>query len=175
MLFSPALAGLLFLTMACSKQAAEPDLPLPSQSGLNTFGCRINGKNWVPGAAKPADRGGELVPVYDYQSGFGGVLEIRAKNTKTNNFSIYLFSNRVDDEGVYPFQRADLQTTQLIVTYKECRYYSQDSTAYRTGNLTLTRLDLKTGIIAGTFAFTIAQTGCDTLRVTDGRFDLRLN
>jgi len=42
------------------------------------------------------------------------------------------------------------------------------------GQLTLTRLDEQAGIIAGTFEFTIAKPGCDTIRVTDGRFDKKL-
>lgn len=33
--------------------------------------------------------------------------------------------------------------------------------------------NLEDGIIAGTFDCTIYQTGCDTLRITEGRFDLK--
>ena len=35
-------------------------------------------------------------------------------------------------------------------------------------------LDLSAGIISGTFAFTLAQPGCDTIKVTQGRFDKKL-
>ena len=36
------------------------------------------------------------------------------------------------------------------------------------------RLDLSAGIIAGTFAFTLYKPGCDSVRVTQGRFDKKL-
>lgn len=44
---------------------------------------------------------------------------------------------------------------------------------YRQDNLNFTKIDLSAGIIAGTFDCTIHQTGCDTLRITEGRFDLK--
>ena len=39
----------------------------------------------------------------------------------------------------------------------------------RIGAFTITRLDR--GIVSGTFEFTLIQPGCDTIRVTKGRFD----
>jgi hypothetical protein len=45
---------------------------------------------------------------------------------------------------------------------------------YRKGTLTIIRLDLTKGIIAGTFEFTLAKPGCDTIRVTNGRFNKKL-
>ena len=45
---------------------------------------------------------------------------------------------------------------------------------YSTTSLIITRLDRAAGIISGTFAFTLAKPGCDTVRVTQGRFDKKL-
>ena len=42
------------------------------------------------------------------------------------------------------------------------------------GQLTVTRLDLRAGIVAGTFAFTLSQPNCDTVKVTQDRFDKKL-
>ena len=39
------------------------------------------------------------------------------------------------------------------------------------GSIKFTRLDRQAQIVSGTFAFTMAQAG-DTVRVTDGRFDI---
>jgi hypothetical protein len=56
-----------------------------------------------------------------------------------------------------------------------CYWNSQNSaTKYGRGTLTITRLDLKAGIISGTFDFTLYRPGCDSIRVTAGRFDKRL-
>ena len=49
--------------------------------------------------------------------------------------------------------------------------YGGDTRTFSRGTLTITHLDLATGIIAGTFDFKLAKLGCDTLRVTQGRFD----
>ena len=43
-----------------------------------------------------------------------------------------------------------------------------------TGYVDLTRLDNQQGIVSGTFAFTLAQPGCDTIKITNGRFDYKL-
>jgi hypothetical protein len=51
---------------------------------------------------------------------------------------------------------------------------SDDAGTYHKGTLTITRLDLQAGIISGTFEFTLAKPGCDTVRITQGRFDKRL-
>ena len=42
------------------------------------------------------------------------------------------------------------------------------------GQLTVTRLDTKAGIVAGTFHFKLWQPGCDTIKVTQDRFDYTL-
>ncbi|WP_162550066.1 hypothetical protein [Hymenobacter nivis] len=55
-----------------------------------------------------------------------------------------------------------------------CTYYSTDPTIFCCGSLTVKRLDLQAGIIAGTFDFVLAKPGCDSVRVTQGRFDKRL-
>ncbi|MBS1947911.1 MAG: hypothetical protein JST47_09105 [Bacteroidetes bacterium] len=33
---------------SCKKSVAEPQLPPITQTGANTFGCKVNGKVWVP-------------------------------------------------------------------------------------------------------------------------------
>lgn len=56
-----------------------------------------------------------------------------------------------------------------------CQEYRYTNVGYKsTGTLTVTRLDLNAGIIAGTFDMKVVQTGCDTLRITQGRFDYKL-
>lgn len=53
-------------------------------------------------------------------------------------------------------------------------YRDNQPPAYRRGTLNITRPDRSAGIIAGTFEFTLAQPGCDTIKVTQGRFDKKL-
>ena len=53
-------------------------------------------------------------------------------------------------------------------------YYDRDTSVYRRGILNITRLDLEQAIISGTFEFTLAKPNCDTIRVTEGRFDMEI-
>ena len=55
-----------------------------------------------------------------------------------------------------------------------CQDYDGLAGQYRRGALTIKRLDRQAGIISGTFAFTLYKPGCDSVRVTQGRFDKRL-
>jgi len=52
-----------------------------------------------------------------------------------------------------------------------CDRFAGGSNVYTKGDLTITRLDLQAGIIAGTFNFVLDQAGCDTLKITQGRFE----
>jgi hypothetical protein len=54
-----------------------------------------------------------------------------------------------------------------------CSYSLREEDNGQSGQLTITRLDLQNQIIAGTFSFTLTKKDCDTVRITDGRFDLK--
>jgi hypothetical protein len=43
----------------------------------------------------------------------------------------------------------------------------------QTGIMNILRYDTINYIISGTFGFTIETTDCDSIRITDGRFDLK--
>jgi hypothetical protein len=51
--------------------------------------------------------------------------------------------------------------------------YNRDNEVFREGILTVTKLDLQKHIVSGIFEFTLYRPGCDTIKVTDGRFDLK--
>jgi hypothetical protein len=57
---------------------------------------------------------------------------------------------------------------------RPCNWFTNGNGVYTKGTLTITRLDQQAGIIAGTFSFTLAQPGCDSVRITQGRFDRKL-
>jgi hypothetical protein len=65
---------------------------------------------------------------------------------------------------------------QLSFSNSTCSIDYYDTTAYRSGSLTITKIDTTNGvIISGTFNATLYKSGCDTIRITDGRFDLSLH
>jgi hypothetical protein len=172
-------ASLLLLTQ-CSKckqddPTPEEQLPPATQSGANTFGCLVNGQPYLPAGYDGASNYAVL-----YDPGFrGGRLDIRTycliKSGATIDQSIIIGGDSIIRAGVYQLSSNGPQGVIFLDENKTlpCSRFAGGSSAIK-GSLTITRLDLGTGVIAGTFEFTLAQPGCDTLRVTQGRFDKKL-
>lgn len=163
----------LLLFTSCKKDKVEPSLPAATMEGKNTFGAMVNGEVWVP-KGRPSTFQTNLDVVFDpnYE---GGSLDIMAHRRIKSDPIVYemmtLGMTQVDQEGVYYWGNPALGSAYF---YSETCDYTSGPAVFREGKLEVTRLDLKNGIIAGKFEFTVAQPGCDTIRVTEGRFDRKL-
>ncbi len=173
--------ALLTLTQ-CSKCKNDPapsgELPAATQEGKNTFGCLVNGKVWTPDGRTGLMS--NLVVSYEPDPVRGGNLNISAYNYAGANNSkqtIQLSAGPIFQVRTYSL---DFPMTEGLANYYDqgnaspCNRYFYNDVSYRRGTLTLTRLDQSAGVIAGTFEFKIAKPGCDTVRVTQGRFDWKL-
>lgn len=156
-------------------------LPPATQTGQNTFGCLVNGKAWI---AQNADCFPYCDPSFKMNIGyeFGGYLAIDAfwKNSKNN------FDQRIDimvDSLNYQYKKIiDWRKEHSGVYFLDyhsnnpCRKLDRfnDPTIQYSGAVYVSRYDLQSGIISGTFEFTLYKPGCDTLKVTHGRFDKKL-
>ncbi|WP_375416207.1 hypothetical protein [uncultured Hymenobacter sp.] len=165
----------LALLLGCKKDDPDPvdQLPPATQTGANTLGCLINGQPWTP---QGNDGSSNYRVVYD--RALGGAFDLRAyryQQKPTDNYQyMILFATRLYAPKSYSF-RDSLDTEAYISDRMTgCELTSRDKAIYRRGTLTITRLDLQAGIISGTFDFVLAKPGCDTVRVTQGRFDKRL-
>ena len=155
-----------------------PRLTPVTQEGKNTFSCRINGKVWVPRGS--SGMGGEIKPVN------GGFL--RNVITDESNISIKTYSStgtsdQVDlflvsyETGRHLLNRAtaEIGVSLSPESYGRCQvngktYMTNESF---TGWINLVKADINTGIIAGTFEFTAVAGDGETVRITDGRFDIK--
>ena len=171
------LAALLGLSQCKKKSDPAPvdQLPPATQTGANTFGCLVNGKAWTP---QGNDGTSNYTVSYDIFPD-GGLLEIgtyRIYGQKTTDHQLLgIWTKRIHGAGTFSFQDRANSIATYIDAKSGCYWDSRDSaTTYRRGQLTITRLDLSASIISGTFAFTLYKPGCDTVRVTQGRFDRRL-
>lgn len=163
---------------ACKKDKNATDtadqLPSVTQTGANTFGCLVNGKVYIPkgsdGTTKPNLRknydsfqGDVFLSIDTYRNidgSFDGQLNFTIHNlVSTGNFLTNQIVNRFDYGGNF---------------FNNCGISVLDTTTYRNGIVTILRLDLTAGIISGTFYCTIKPTNCDTIKITDGRFDFKL-
>ncbi len=165
---------LAVLLISCDKTPKEPKLPAATQIGANTFGYRFNERVWIPESdKKPLNPHTKLLYEFEpYRN--SGYFQITATNYNRGGF-VRLFSNIAGQPGTYPIGRLDSTHATLIDVGNTCVYYSEDKDTYCQGSITLSRVDYEAGILSGTFAFTIYKPGCDTFKVTDGRFDLKSN
>jgi hypothetical protein len=172
---------LLFLITAIScKKSNTPTLteleklPAITQTGANTFGCLVNGKVYIPkgsdGTTKPNLRkiydnfqGDTYLAIFTYRyidNIFDGELYFSIHNLlSTGNYT----TNQVTNSFIYGGK-----------FFNNCGITGTDTTTYRNGVITVTKLDLSAGIISGLFNCKIKPTNCDTIRITEGRFDFKL-
>jgi hypothetical protein len=147
----------------------EPQLPAETQEGKNTFGCLVNGKVWN------AYFGG--TDIYNTQATEAtfdpfrqGLFSIMA----TNNGKIYIGIIGIPTEKNYDFVRADsFQIGDMSLRYdSNTCYYGDTNLTYFKGKTRITKFDRQNRIAAGTFECTLKTKDCDTVKITQGRFDM---
>lgn len=149
-----------------------PGLPPATQTGANTLGFLLNGVPWTP-----AGNNGTANLSMDFDPGFSnGIFGVSAYrviaannveyfgigtdslNFRTPPFSIPLYNKSIFSLG---FQR------------NSCDYLWIDTLVKASGILTISKLDRTNNVIAGTFNATLIKEGCDTIKITQGRFDMK--
>ena len=168
------LAALLSLSQCKKKDDPRPEEQLPpaTQSGANTLGCLVNGQPWTP-------QGNDGYSNYSisYDPNPYGVLDLttyRYQQNPANKQMLILYTRELRGPRSYDLRDIPLTRVSWYDRLTGCDFHSGDPGTYQKGTLTITKLDLQAGIISGTFSFTLAKPGCDTVRVTQGRFDKRL-
>jgi hypothetical protein len=168
-LFSLSLCVLL--SGCCKKDTPQPldQLPAATQEGKNTFGCLLNGQAWTPkGYNGTSNYSVSYDPTFN-----GGSFDIAVyRLDKDNTQYLYIYSDGINAIGTYSLTDPH-KGASTFINDNQCTY-DRSNNIYRKGNLTITQLNLNKGIISGNFEFTLAKPGCDTIRVTNGRFDKKL-
>lgn len=170
------LLGLLLIT-GCKKTVEE--LPAATQTGAQTFGLKLDGKNWVPQRFA-----GINTPILEVQLVGTNDIRINAMDLSAEPIEseFVLYIKNATGPGVYPLN----QTTDIYpAAAGSYGYYVKRrirplnewiTSPQHTGSVTLTRLDLTNGIVSGTFEFSAGSIGSTDppINVTEGRFDLKL-
>lgn len=164
----------LFAVAACTscKKNAEPapdnpyGLPNATQSGANVFAYLNNG---VPQIAKNS--------IYTMGGGVkNDTLYATGESGDANYFeSLGLaISGGLKKDSIYPIYAQ--KNVIKMVTNKSCLGYlgSNVITAFATsGSILPLKIDLQNKIISGTFNCKIPIANCDTVKITEGRFDIK--
>jgi hypothetical protein len=171
----------LLISASCKKTVTPPpppvaeQLPPATQEGKNTCGFLVNGKVWLP-KGRVGNGSPNLKWWYDptYRNGTFNINGYRYDKNEGDKFTSFVIAiDNFSSAGVYA-----LNTSGRVTGYsdynKNCIYYREDTIPVNNNYINITKFNLQQGIIAGLFQFTLAKAGCDTIRITEGRFDIKL-
>jgi hypothetical protein len=169
----------LLLTVFCFAQCKKnkPDsngLPSATQEGKNTLGFLLNGQPW-----KPQGNNGTANLSIDVDFGFNqGVFGIAAYRILSSNNREYFgigirdSLNFVTIPSLLTMKKYSIANSRFSTNTCDMSFY--DTTVFRNGNLNITKLDKVNRIISGTFNAILFEPSCgDTIKITDGRFDMK--
>ena len=167
---------------SCKKAEEDNELPPATQTGANTFGCKINGVNWIANGSND---------IFNPQALWGGIsatdtsfsqllkqykLQLYLSAYNLNRSSFDLVTGCEPNVGTYFFNRTTRPepAESNYINYGAFSgmggWYMTDST--HTGSITITKYDRDNFILSGTFQFDALDklTG-KVLHITEGRFD----
>ena len=167
-----------FCLAQCKKtsSAQEDQLPPATQTGANTFGCKINGKVYIP---KGYNGTGTPNPHLSFDIGLNSLpyLQIDAKQLNSANNAegqvLIIFAN-ISRIGRYEYPTDFNFSTGWPKYLNNCGIITFDTTIIKSGWGDIIKYDITNRIISGTFNFKFKTLSCDTVFVTDGRFDYKL-
>ena len=180
----PILSVIAFATIVvfssphCKKEKISSVLPPITQEGKNTIGFKVNGQVWVP--------------YFMCNIGANPCGEIDARYGPPNNFPQF-FSFGATKKTSHVYSYISIVGNEPITTVGN--KYDSVNIEYRTGNgsslgtsyskspftttgvFEITRIDQFNQIISGIFSFKLYNVsgGLDSVEITEGRFDFKMN
>jgi hypothetical protein len=170
---------LLFLVfiVACKKEVNE--LPPATQTGANTFGCKIDGDMWVP-------QKNSIFPgasILDAKQMPNNDLYINARNfaNSPNETEFEIFIKEMTGTGVYQLNTtmAGPASTSSYIYFVKRNVTPENewmtSSTY-TGTVTITTYNTTERYVSGTFQLQAINlyNAPHPLTISEGRFDVRL-
>lgn len=172
--------SLLFLCASCHKHNAKgPEFPAETQNGLNTFGCYIDNKAFVPattlfGNVRPINVFYAFDGSQGYKPGFLSIQGIDARYSLDYAGNVLIQKLELFKTGEYLLRDAGICPNPY-----ECDgggyYNAKEGKTYfiESGMLTITRLDTANKIISGKFYFTAKDTLGNRKDIKNGVFDCK--
>jgi len=168
---------ILFLaisTGSCSKEndCDEPIdcLPAITQTGANTAGCLINGRVFIPDG-QGINTGPVFQAQYNFSGGDGSVfgLSIRNLNSGGRKMMLIEIRNKKLVEGeVYELKSEGSNS----IGYYHNSFHEFITNDDHGGELIISKIDPKKGIVSGTFWFDAVDNEGEIIKIRNGRFDV---
>lgn len=172
-----------FLAASCKKDKVQDTrtelekLPPITQTGANTFGCLVDGKAWLPNGSKP-QTGGPNIQVYVDPTFQGGAFYVTGHQYQGPYQTIAFGSSRCTSAVFFTsdsmYNSFDYKKT--VNGGISIEFRTPENGFYRKGFFSVLRYDLNNGIFSGTFEVKLYKMDGsfgDTLRITNGRFDIK--
>jgi hypothetical protein len=157
------------LTSCTDPMPSEPELPPATMTGANTFGCKINGKVWVPSVQSPGNK--RLTISLENDN-----LQIQAWIERNNTFfeTVSIDILDLDNKGNYQIPPPPFNGKM----YKADRLGSDcwHRVTPENSSIIITKFDLSAKIVSGTFEYLKMKSPCDStdiVNITEGRFDMK--
>ena len=162
------------LIFASCKKESEDTLPPATQTGAGTFGCKINGKVYV---TKGSSGTGTPNPKIQYDFDLNGqpYLSIETKRFDANivDGAVLIYFSNLINTGNYGIGGDFKYSVGWNSYIPGCGVGNLDPNVTALGGGTISKLDIPNRIISGTFSFKAVKPNCDTIRITEGRFDIK--
>lgn len=165
---------LLALVLFCSLILFEScqELPEASQTGRGIFGMKIDGKIWKGDGAIAFPPSATAI-YYSKHKGLRIEVVVDRQNKTQERFNIAI--ENIQFQGIYqmgnlPFRNSNYDSTMFWFNDDEWLAYKLRQGV--ANSVEITRFDTLREIISGTFSVSLVNRKNDTLKLTDGRFDL---
>ena len=158
---------LLTLITACNDDDLPDLLPPTTQTGANTFGCRVNGEVWVP----EVDGFNEMA--IDALLSPNGTLNMQCRKEPISDDrnQTLQFSTVIDISGRETSPKYNFTYLRDRNVDGACRVIELDT--FTNHFVQITHIDSVNYTISGRFEFQLKEDDCSTtVRVTEGRFDV---
>lgn len=163
----------LFCFAQCKKSnPASNGLPAATQEGKNTLGFLLNGQPWKPQGSSIT---GNLSIDFDpnFNKGIFNIVAYDFNSPTQEQFTLGVRDSLNFISSIPTTYNLSQSSLYGITFNKSCYYFNQLIDVQSSGSLTITKLDRVNRIIAGTFNATLSKTGCPTITITEGRFDMK--
>ena len=166
------LLPLVLLSAKCKDKVGPDGLPAITQTGANTFGCKVNGNVFAPKA-----NFGSLPEIKASYNANDQLLQISgSNNTKTPLISIDLYISGLSIKSGDEFDLLKFDTPKAAGAHYSVIGGSVDNydiVQGAPGKLRILKLDESQRIVSGTFSFEAVNRSGTKVSVTEGRFDLK--
>ncbi|WNB17140.1 hypothetical protein [Marivirga arenosa] len=158
------LTALIFITSCELLFDPEPELPPVTEEGNGTFGCKINGEVWLPDD-RYLNSGGNILEAFLNRGIDMHIKALYEPKSQSLEFTLRDIFNQ--DKSIQFYQQETEKSFASVSMEDNCNLKTDSNSGY----LEILKIDSINKIVAGTFEF-IVFSDCDTVEVTEGRFDL---